>query len=116
MMLPEDFVHAFIHMVLEYKQSRVFDLMVGDQKEVEEVKVVPIKKKSSITPTALSSLMHKSCTICSDDDPVPIHSLEEAYDHAWDHWDAWQTKLRGGAVQLTLFDLEELDERNSEVR
>jgi hypothetical protein len=100
MMLPKDFVHAFIRMVLEYEEQKAGDKM----------KIVPIKRKSSITPIALGSLMHKSCTICSDDDPVPIHSLEEAYDHAWDHWDAWQTKLRGGAVQLTLFDLEELDE------
>ena len=70
------------------------------------MKIVPIKSKSSITPIALSSLMHRSCTICSDDDLVPIRSLEDAYDHAWDHWDAWQLKLRDGWTQLTFWDEE----------
>jgi len=71
------------------------------------VKIAPIKRKSSITPIALSSLMHRSCVICSDDNFTPIRSVKEAYAHAWDHWDAWQLKLRDGWTQLCLFDLEE---------
>jgi hypothetical protein len=53
------------------------------------MKLVPIRKKSSITPIALASLRHKACVICSDDDYVPIYDLASAYEHAWDHWDAW---------------------------
>jgi len=54
------------------------------------MKLVPIRRKSSITPIAFASLRHKACVICSDDDYVPIQDLEEAYEHAWDHWDAWR--------------------------
>jgi len=71
------------------------------------MKVALIKRKSSITPIALSSLRHKSCVICSDDDFFPITSLDEAYDHAWAHWDAWQLKLRDGWTQILLPGLEE---------
>jgi len=54
------------------------------------MKIVPIRKKSSITPIAFASLRHKACVICSDDDYVPIEDLDSAYEHAWDHWDAWR--------------------------